>query len=86
MADRQASMADPDVVYKTLKDSVAGTPLRDIFISILEHLCLVRKSGKSGYICWDMIDRFIKLTAMQNAATCSDPISGISIFSAYLYS
>jgi hypothetical protein len=76
MADRQISTADPDELFRKLSASVSGTPIRDIFVGVLEHLLMVRKTGKAGYICWDLIDRFIKVTAMQAAESCSDPSKG----------
>ena len=68
---------DPLVMFNTILLHVKGTPVYDIFISVFQHLMLVRCHGKAGFYSWDIIDRVIQYIASMTDRDTIDQLKGL---------
>lgn len=58
-----SSASEQEALFANLLSQVKGTPAEAALNAILQHIMLVRKEGKAGALAWDLIDKFVQITA-----------------------
>jgi len=69
LPDRGIATENPDKLFSKLKDSVKGTPVYDIFVALMQHILVVRRNGKAGYVTsWsDDLDGDVLVGSLQSS-------------------